>query len=92
METNFKHVPELYTFVLNKNGSSSFINYQIRNNVYVLWHSEVPPELRGQGIGKELVEKTFEYLVENNLKAMATCSYIASIAKRNNKWHNNIQY
>jgi predicted GNAT family acetyltransferase len=91
-ETLFNHNRELQSFTLTKNGIISFINYQVRNNVYVLWHSEVPSQFRGQGIGKELVEKTFEYIIENDLKAMATCSYIRAIARQNNKWHKHIQF
>jgi predicted GNAT family acetyltransferase len=45
----------------------------------------VPKHLRGKGIGKEMVEKTFDYLHQNKIKAIAVCSYIKAIAVRSNK-------
>jgi len=53
-------------------------------------HSEVPQSLRGQGIGKQLAEATFDYLVQHNIKAKATCNYISMIAIRNSKWQSYI--
>ncbi|WP_290682533.1 GNAT family N-acetyltransferase [Kordia sp.] len=51
-----------------------------------LVHSEVPYNLRGQGIGKVLVEKTFEKLTDEGYKAIAICSYVKAVAKRSEKW------
>lgn len=73
-------------FTLNINGELAKIEYQLRDGKMYLTHSEVPYNLRGQGIGKVLVEKTFEQLKTENLKAIAVCSYIKTIATRNDKW------
>ena len=73
-------------FTLNINGELAKIEYQLRDGKMYLTHSEVPYNLRGQGIGKVLVEKTFEQLKTDNLKAIAVCSYIKAIATRNDKW------
>ena len=54
-------------------------------------HSEVPYNLRGQGIGKVLVEKTFEKLTEEGHKAKAVCSYIRTVKNRSERWKNIIQ-
>jgi predicted GNAT family acetyltransferase len=51
-----------------------------------LVHSEVPYQLRGRGIGKELVLKTFEKLTEEGYKAVAICTYIKAIKNRDPKW------
>lgn len=51
-----------------------------------LAHSEVPYNLRGQGIGKVLVEKTFEKLTEENYLAVAVCSYVKMIKNRSDHW------
>jgi predicted GNAT family acetyltransferase len=51
-----------------------------------LVHSEVPYNLRGQGIGKVLVEKTFEKLTAENYNAVGVCSYIKAIKNRSEYW------
>jgi predicted GNAT family acetyltransferase len=57
-----------------------------------LIHSEVPYELRGQGIGKELVLKTFQKLTDEGFEATAVCSYIRATARRDEKWKTIIKH
>ena len=68
------------------------IDYQLRDNKMYLMHSEVPYNLRGQGIGKVLVEKTFKQLTKEGFKAVAICSYIKAVASRSNRWKTIIEY
>lgn len=51
----------------------------------------MPYNLRGQGIGKVLVEKTFEQLTKEGYKAVAVCTYIKAVARRSDKWSKIIQ-
>lgn len=50
--------------------------------VFELYHSEVPKELRGKGIGKALARGTFEHLASrqqhnnDDVKIKLTCSYL----------------
>lgn len=80
-----QHYPDLKIFVLKVGDDFAKIEYTEKNGCYYLMHSEVPKHLRGKGIGKELVEKTFEYLHQNKIKAVAVCSYIKAIAARSQK-------
>ncbi len=85
-----KHNPSRKRFVLQTERGKAFISYLVQDGVYYLNHSEVPSSLRGQGIGKELVEQTFDYIVENKIKAVAVCSYIKAVRDRNPKWKDKI--
>lgn len=82
-----QHYADLKIFVLKVGDDFAKIEYTEKNDCYYLMHSEVPKHLRGKGIGKELVEKTFEYLHQNKIKAVAVCSYIQAIASRSEKLH-----
>ncbi|MDG2448843.1 MAG: GNAT family N-acetyltransferase [Saprospiraceae bacterium] len=62
------------------------VDYRMREGLMLLVHSEVPYSLRGQGIGRVLVEKVFEYIDVHNLKASALCSFIAAVANKSDKW------
>ena len=68
------------------NGENAKVEYTLRDGQMFLVHSEVPFNLRGQGIGKILVEKTFEQLTQEGFQAVAVCSYIKAIARRSEKW------
>lgn len=80
---SFKHDMDLQQFTLLIDGNyTAVIDYYSQNEIYYLTHSEVPTALRGQGIGKILVEKTYEYLAQNNIKAVPVCSYIKTIVQK----------
>ena len=78
-------------FTLDINGEIANVDYSLRDDVMYLNHSEVPYNLRGQGIGKVLVEKTFEKLTEEGYKAVAVCSYIRAIKNKSDRWSKIIQ-
>jgi len=82
------HDEKAKQFQLNLPSGTALIDYQIRNGIMYLIHSEVPYQLRGKGIGKILVEKTFEYIEQNNIQAVAVCSFIKLVAQRSEKWRN----
>lgn len=39
-------------------------------------HTEVPPELRGQGIAAKLCKEAFKYCHDNKLKVVTSCPYV----------------
>lgn len=72
-------------------GETALVTYTINEGKMYLNYSEVPYALRGQGIGKILVEKTFEKLTEEGFTAVAVCSYIKAIKNRSGRWKNSIE-
>ena len=92
METNIVHNTAKQQFELPlADGSMALVTYSQKGSHLNLMHSEVPREHRGEGIGKELVLKTFEAIEKEGLTATAYCSYIRAVAQRSNKWKNIIQ-
>ncbi len=81
-----KHDTENKKFSLDINGEEAKVEYVWKNDKMYLVHSEVPYNLRGKGIGKELVLKTFEKLHEEGHKAVAICSYIKLVKNRDEYW------
>ncbi|MFT5858164.1 MAG: putative GNAT family acetyltransferase [Flavobacteriaceae bacterium] len=79
------HEEHQYTLHL-PDGKEAYVNYVLESKMMKLTYSYVPPELRGGGVGKELVEKTFEMLTEEGYEAEAMCSYIRAVAERHEKW------
>lgn len=83
---NIVHDKENQRYTLDINGELAKVEYSMRNGTMYLTHSEVPYNLRGQGIGKVLVEKTFEKLTEENYTAVAVCPYIKAVKNRSEHW------
>ena len=86
------HNKEIKRFILDINGETAKVDYVIKDEKLFLVHSEVPYNLRGQGFGKVLIEKTFEKLTDVGYKAVAICSYIKAVAMRSEKWKLIIEY
>lgn len=65
------------------NGAKAIVSYVLNGTHLSLIHSEVPHNHRGQGIGKELVLKTFDAIRKEQLTATARCSYIRAVRQIN---------
>lgn len=81
-----QHDTEARQYVLEINGDRAVVSYEDSNGKRYLMHSEVPHNLRGKGIGKELVLKTFKKLTEEGYKAVAVCSFIRAVRERHPVW------
>ena len=88
---NIIHDKENNKYTMDVDGATAFVDYKIKNDKMYLVYSEVPTSLRGKGIGKQLVEKTFEKLTKEGYKAVAVCGYVKAIAKRSDKWNTIIE-
>lgn len=81
------HHKEKHQFTMEVDGETAKVDYQLRDGKMYLVYSEVPFNIRGQGIGKILVEKTFEKLTEEGFEAVAVCGYIKSVARNSDTWN-----
>ncbi|NVK64590.1 MAG: N-acetyltransferase [Flavobacteriales bacterium] len=87
MEREIIHDKENHQFILPlEDGLEAKVTYALDGDTMRLTYSEVPRSLRGQGIGQELVIKTFEKLTEEGYKAIGICGYIRAVARRSEKW------
>ena len=87
MESKLIHdkVDQRFILILDNN-IEAYVSYKLKSDEMDLVYSFVPSEIRGQGIGKELVEQTFVLLTKEGFKAKAICSYIKKIALSSSKW------
>ena len=80
------HEPDDNQFKMYIGKFIATVEYEMKDDVIYLMHSEVPYHLQRNGFGKSLVEKTFEYIEKHNIAAIAVCPYIRHIKSQNNKW------
>ncbi len=73
-------------FTMEVKGEEAKVEYELKDGKMYLVYSEVPYALRGQGIGKQLVEKTFEKLSNEGYQAVGVFGYVKSVAQRSDKW------
>jgi len=51
-----------------------------------LWHTEVPPSLRGRGIAATLARSALEYAREEKLKVDVICPMVAGFIRKNSEF------
>jgi predicted GNAT family acetyltransferase len=69
-------------FELHRDGHLAFLDYSLQNGVLNLLHTEVPPELRGGGVGSELVKSVLEWARGQQLKIQVLCPFVAAFLQR----------
>lgn len=69
-----RHTSKVIYAVLN-NGSKAFIRYSVENNVMKLKETYTPPQYRGKGIAKKLMDYAIELAQSNNWLIEPICSY-----------------
>lgn len=52
----------------------------------IIEHTEVDDSLKGQGIGKKLLEKLVEYTREKHIKVIPLCSFANAMLKKTPEW------
>jgi hypothetical protein len=65
-------------FVAKVDGREAVLEYTvIGTNTLDLYHTFVPPPLRGQGIASKLAEAALEYAAERGHTVAASCPFVA---------------
>ncbi|HVZ16016.1 MAG TPA: GNAT family N-acetyltransferase [Terriglobales bacterium] len=73
-------------FEIERGGHTAFIDYRLQNGLLDLLHTEVPAELRGSGVGAELVHSTLTWAREKGLKVLPTCPFVAAFLRRHREF------
>ncbi len=77
---------EKQRFEINIDGYFAFIDYKERGDTISLVHTEAAPELAGKGAAAAVVEKTLQYISDNNKSLKPFCPYIFTYIKRHPEW------
>lgn len=73
-------------FEIEIDGHIAFIDYKDYGSQIALVHTEVPELLGGRGVAAALVEKTFNYLKEQNQLLLPFCPYVFAYLKKHPEW------
>lgn len=86
MDIEVKQDKENKRFVAEVEGQKAYLSYNIFDDKINFSSTFTPPELRGKGIAKIIVEYAFNYAKDNNLKVIPTCSYVQAFVERNDNY------
>lgn len=86
MEEIVIHEEENERFVIYKDGKAAYVEYTPGERQLNLYHTHTDRELRGQGLAAQVVRAALEYIQENNMKVIPTCSYVQSFLEKNEEY------
>ena len=66
-----------HRFETEVGSKTAFLNYTLRENVMTFTHTEVPSSLNGRGIGTALVKAGIDFAIEQGLRVIPQCSFVA---------------
>jgi predicted GNAT family acetyltransferase len=73
---------EASRFELLKDGQLAFLQYERKMDAMVFVHTEVPPPLRGQGLGEALVEAGLRAARTEGLRIVPICPFVRAYLRK----------
>ena len=78
METEVRDNPDESRYEIRRDGNTvGFSDYRRRGNRVTFLHTEVDPELRGEGLAEELVGGALDDVRQRHETVIARCPYVA---------------
>ena len=68
------------------NEDIAVIPYNFKDDMIVLFHTEVPEKYGGKGLGTKLALYALNYAKEHHLKVLPYCPFIANYIKKHPEW------
>ena len=75
--------PSQHRYQLTVDGHVAATYYEIAGGVITFVHTEVPPELGGQGIGSKLIKAVLDQVRADGLKVVAQCPFVKAFIDKN---------
>ena len=69
-------------YELAVNGQTAVLQYMERDGALYLTHTEVPPELEGQGIGGRIVKHALDEARSRGVKVAPWCPFVRTYVER----------
>lgn len=81
MTLNIKNSTLKHRFEVEVGAKTAFLNYRIAGKTITFTHTEVPSTIGGRGIGTALVKAGLEYAVQQDLRVIPHCPFVADFIK-----------
>lgn len=84
-----KHLPNQNRYVLEKDGEQvGLTDYTMRGNAMHITHTEINPQMRGGGLGAEMVQGVLDRVrSETEYRVVADCPFVADWLEQHPDYH-----
>ncbi len=87
------HDEARHQFEIDLDGKKALIRYKKdgEEDALNLFHTEVPKEFEGKGVGAQLVKQTLEQIKAKGKKIVPSCPFVATYIKRHPEYESLIK-
>src|SRR3712207_5930509 len=78
-------------YEMTVNNATAFIDYRRNADTIVLVHTEVPPEMEGQGVGSKLVRGALDDARQNGFRVVPHCTFVQKYLERHPEYTDIVQ-
>lgn len=82
MHDAIRHDAARQRFLLEQDGHTGYVEYELRDGTLVLTHTIVPAAIGGRGIAGRLVQAALDHARAQDLKVEPRCSYADAWMRR----------
>ncbi len=79
--------PDRNRYEMDVEGGVAFATYRADDETVAINHTEVPPDLRGRGIGDQLVRGVLDVIRASGRKVVPRCGFVATYIRRHPEYH-----
>lgn len=76
------HLKTYNRFEVDLGKDKAMLIYMIKAGLFILMHTEVPPDFEGRGIAGKMAQMALEYAKNEGLKVRSYCSYTTRFIER----------
>ncbi|HEV3151760.1 MAG TPA: GNAT family N-acetyltransferase [Acidobacteriaceae bacterium] len=78
-------------FEIEERGEVAYLEFDTDSQGWMtIWHTEVPPAMRGKGVASELAQSAFEYAKQNHLLVDVICPLAAEFLSKHPEYDSNV--
>jgi predicted GNAT family acetyltransferase len=78
-------------FEIEDSGEVAYLEFETDSQGWMtIWHTEVPPAMRGRGVASELAQSAFEYAKQHQLRVDVICPLAAAFLSKHPEYNSSV--
>jgi uncharacterized protein len=78
-------------FEIEDHGEVAYLEFDTDSHGWMtIWHTEVPPAMRGRGVASELAQSAFEYAKQHQLRVDVICPLAADFLSKHPEYSSSV--
>ena len=78
-------------FEIEERGNVAYLEFETDSQGWMtIWHTEVPPTMRGRGVASELAQTAFEYAKQHGFRVDVICPLAADFLSKHPEYNSTV--